>query len=77
MVDLSWIMIAVACGVFSITIYYQCCACIRDQRYIRRVTSPVFPDITLNQDEIFNRIPIANGIRVDTLTEDLEIIIAD
>lgn len=75
--DLSLIMIAIACIVFAITIYYQCCACIRDRGYIRQVTSPVFPDITLDQDENLNIIPIVNGIRVDTINEDLEIIMTD
>ena len=75
--DLSFIMIAIACGFFAITIYYQCCACIRDHHHIRHLTAPVFPDITLVQDENSNRIPIATGVRIDTLTEDLEIIIAD
>jgi hypothetical protein len=75
--DLSLIMIGIACGVFAITIYYQCCTCIRDQRNIRHLTSPVFPDITLVQDENLNRIPIATGVIIETLTEDLEIIMAD
>tara|TARA_R110002074_G_scaffold17681_7_gene57972 strand:+ start:2684 stop:2917 length:234 start_codon:yes stop_codon:yes gene_type:complete len=75
--DFSLIMIAIACIVFAITIYYQCCACIRDQRYIREVTSPVFPDITLHQDGNLNRMPLTNGVRVDRISEDLEIIMAD
>ena len=75
--DLDLIMIAIACGVFAITIYYQCCGCIRDHRHIHHLTSPVFPDITLVQDENSNRIPIANGVRIETITEDLEIIMAD
>tara|TARA_B110000046_G_C12991532_1_gene398046 strand:+ start:730 stop:963 length:234 start_codon:yes stop_codon:yes gene_type:complete len=75
--DFSLIMIAIACIVFAITIYYQCCACIRDQRYIRGVTSPVFSDITLHQDGNLNRMPVTNGVRVDRISEDLEIIMAD
>jgi len=75
--DLSFILLAIACGVFAITIYYQCCGCIRDYGHIRHLTASVFPDITLVQDENSNRMPVTNGIRVNTLTEDLEIIIAD
>lgn len=76
MSELSLIMILIACGVFVITIYLQCCTCIRDQRHILHLTAPIFPDI-IQRDENPITIPVANGIRVDTITEDLEIITAD
>ena len=75
--DLSLLMIVIACGVFVIVIYFQCCACVRDQRQIRQLTAPVFPDIIIQRDENQNRMPITNGIRVERITEDLEIILAD
>jgi len=77
MSDLSLIMIAIACVVLAITIYYQCCACIRDHNDIRRLTLPVFPDIIIEQDGTLNRMPVTDGIRVETITEDLQIIMAD
>tara|TARA_Y100000992_G_C21100151_1_gene412244 strand:+ start:234 stop:467 length:234 start_codon:yes stop_codon:yes gene_type:complete len=71
------IMIVMAVFACAISTYFQCCGCIRDRHHILHLTAPVFPDITLVQDENSNRIPIATGVRIETLTEDLEIILAD
>tara|TARA_A100001234_G_C12434318_1_gene304108 strand:- start:308 stop:457 length:150 start_codon:yes stop_codon:yes gene_type:complete len=48
----------------------------RDRHHIYRLTAPIYPDI-IQRDENQITIPVANGIRVDTITEDLEIITTD
>ena len=67
------VMAVIAC---VISTYFQCCACIRDRHHIYRITAPIYPDIVV-REENDNTIPVANGIRVETITEDLEIISAD
>lgn len=75
MTDVTTILLLIAGAVFAISIYFQCCSCIRDQRLILRLTAPIFPEIQIHENN--NTVPIANGIQVDSITEDLEIIIAD
>ncbi len=70
------IMIVMAVFACVISTYFQCCACMRDRHHIYRLTAPIYPDIIVRQEND-NTIPVANGIRVDTLTEDLEIIMAN
>ena len=67
------VMAVIAC---VISTYFQCCACIRDRHHIYQLTAPIHPDITITEEND-NTIPIANGIQVESITEDLEIITAD
>ena len=69
-------MIVMAVFAFSISTYFHCCACIRDRHLIYRLTAPIYPDIIV-REENDNTIPVANGIRVETITEDLQIILPD
>ena len=64
----TMIMIGIGLGCFIITVYYQCKAVINQGLMIRNLTEPVYPN---------NAIPVTNGIRVDIITEDFEIITPD
>lgn len=70
MSEITVIMIGIGVGCFIITVYYQCKAIIRSRDDIRDLTSPISQAPSLP-------IPITNGIRVDNITEDLEIITPD
>tara|TARA_B100000035_G_scaffold313170_1_gene326244 strand:- start:165 stop:407 length:243 start_codon:yes stop_codon:yes gene_type:complete len=79
--DLTAVFIILGCIVFIITIYFNCSACMRDYRQVQQLTTRVWTEAdimrVMNDMHIRERIPVAEGVKVNNITEDLEIIDPD
>ena len=79
--DLSIVFIVLGCIAFIVTIYFNCSACMRDYRQTQQLTSRVWTEAdirrVMNDIHIRTTIPVAEGVKVNNITEDLEIIDPD
>ena len=79
--DLTAVFIILACIAFVVTIYFNCSACMRDYSQAQQLTSRIWTEADINRAmndmRIRERIPVAEGVKVNNITEDLEIIDPD
>ena len=79
--DLTAVFIILACIVFVVTIYFNCSACMRDYSQAQQLTSRIWTEADINRAmndmRIRERIPVAEGVKVNNITEDLVIIEPD
>lgn len=79
--DLTAAFIILGCIAFIVTIYFNCSACMRDYRQTQQLTSRVWTEAdirrVMNDIHIRTTIPVAEGVKVNNITEDLEIIDPD
>lgn len=68
-----WTYIIIFLVVLFITGIVLCKAFLKDYKYINRLTSPVYPEIIV-VNTIEDNMPIANGVLVQNINEDLNII---
>ena len=79
--DLTAVFIILGSIAFIVTIYFNCSACMRDYSLVQQLTSRVWTEADINRAmndmRIRERIPVAEGVKVNNITEDLEIIDPD
>ena len=76
--SLWWTCMIILLVVLFITGIVLCNAFLRDIKYVNRLASPIYPEIAvvpqIDTVEVYNNLPITNGILVNSTDEDLHII---
>jgi hypothetical protein len=79
--DITSVFIVTACIGWIVTLYFNCSGWRRDYIQSQQITSRIWTEedinIAMNDMHIIDRIPVAEGIKVNNIMEDLEIIDPD
>lgn len=79
--DISGVLVVIACIGWSVTLYFTCSGFLRDYSQAQQLTSRIWTESDINRAmndmHIRETIPVTEGVKVDNITEDLEIIDPD